>query len=231
MDAGRQGLRVLLVVVGAVVLAASGWAAVHSPLLDVDHVVIRGVSGEQEREVRAASGVAAGEALLLVDLGAAERRVENVPWVREARAERELPGGLRIRVVERTPIAWARRDESTVALVDETGRVVMDTPAAPGGLPELLGLARLPLPGRAIRPAAALGMLGALPVELRQQVAGVAVVGGTATLRLTGGTEVRLGAPADAAAKGRAALAVLAASAPASIDYVDVRVPAAPVTG
>jgi cell division protein FtsQ len=231
MERRGRNVRALLGVVGTLVFAAAGWAAVNSPLLDVDRVVVRGVSGEHEREVRAASGVVAGEALLLVDLGAAERRVEKVPWVREARAERELPGGLRIRVVERTPIAWARRDGSTVALIDETGSVVTDTPAAPGALPELVGLGPLPPPGRHVTPTAAAGLLGELPVELRQQVAGVALVGGAVTLRLTGGVEVRLGAPADTLAKGRVALAVLAAASPARIAYVDVRVPAAPVTG
>ena len=44
------------------------------------------------------------------------------------------------------------------------------------------------------------------------------------------GPEVRLGAPEDLTAKGRTTLALLAALH-RPVHYIDVRVPAAPVTG
>ena len=230
-EQGRRRLRVLVVIVGAVAIGGGAWLAVTSPLLDVDRVVIRGTEQVRVTDVRAAADVRTGDALLLLDVGELERRIEAVPAVSEAHVRRDLPDELRITVVERVPVGWARRDGAAVAMVDGTGRVIAEAPAPPAGLPEVVGLTRLPEPGGRIAPPAASRLLEQIPAELRLRVGSVVVMGGVAALRLVDGAEVRLGPATDVAAKGRTALAVLEALGDTRVSYIDVRVPGAPVTG
>ncbi len=227
---GRRRLRLLLVAPAALGVAAVGWLALRSPLLDVDRITVHGTRALPGDGVRAAAGVDIGDPLVLVDGSEVERRIERVAWVREAQVHRDLPGRLRITVTERVPTVWARRDSGAIALVDGTGRVLADVAAAPA-LPELIGLARLPGAGSNVGPVAAAGLAHRLPPVLRDRTTGVVIAGGEATLRLDGGVEVRLGPPVRVAEKARTAAAVLEAAAGHPTAYVDVRVPATPVTG
>lgn len=228
---GRRRLRVLvasLIVIGVVV---GTWLLVTSPLLAIDRIDVVGTTAVSEEDVLGAAGVDIGDPVLLVDRGAVERRIEAVPAVGEAHVHRELPDGLRIAVVERDPVAWARGASGTIAVLDATGRVIGGADEPPA-LPEVTGLARLPVPGSTSEWAAATAEIpGELPAELRARVQTIAVHGGTVVLGLDDGIEVRLGPPRAVAAKGRAARAVLAAVDPGTVSYVDVRVPAGPVTG
>ncbi|MGQ0805989.1 MAG: cell division protein FtsQ/DivIB [Actinomycetota bacterium] len=228
---GRRRLRVLVVVVGAMAIGGAAWLAVTSPLLDVDRVVIRGTEQVRVADVRAAADVQTGDALLLLDVGELERSIEAVPAVSEAHVRRDLPDELRITVVERVPVGWAPRDGDHVAVVDSTGRVIADAPAPPAGLPEIVGLTRLPELGARVAPAAATRLLEQLPAELRIRVGSVVVMAGVAALRLVDGAEVRLGPAVDVDTKGRTVLAVLKALGETRVSYIDVRVPGSPVTG
>jgi cell division protein FtsQ len=230
---GRRRLRVLLAATALTAVVAGSWIAVTSPLLDIDRIVVTGSAAVPGEVVRSAAGVETGDALLLLDLGAVERRVEAVPAVLDARVARDLPGGLRIAVVEREPVAWAHTGDGTVTVLDGTGRAIAEAAAdAAPALPEVAGLPRLPHAGRSTEGAAtATGVLEDLPGELRARVTAIAFDGSVATLRLDDGIEVRLGSPRSVAAKGRTAAAVLAALGGAPVAYIDVRVPAAPVTG
>ncbi|HEX6311341.1 MAG TPA: FtsQ-type POTRA domain-containing protein [Acidimicrobiia bacterium] len=228
---GRRRLRLLVAATAAATIVAGGWLLVNSAALDVDRIVVRGAADPVAAEVRAAAGVAGGDALLLLDAGDVERRIEAVPAVLDARVERDLPDALRITVVERTPAAWAARGDGSVAVLDRTGRVIAAA-TTPPALPEIRGLERVPVPGAAgagSRDGA--GVVAELPGELGSRVVAVVVGGGAVALELDDGVEVRLGRPRDLARKGRTAVAVLAASGEAPVAYVDVRVPAAPVTG
>lgn len=203
--------------------------AVWSPLLDVDRVVVVG-AGPRSAQVRETAGVEHGAALLLLDTGAVEARVESLAWVHDARAERDLPGTLRITVHERPPAAFAPRPDGGVALVDATGIVTGDAATAPGALPALVTTHAPPRPGGRVEPAAAARVAGALG-PLAPRVARVSVEGARAALLLTDGIEVRLGDLQHVDEKARAAAAVLSAASGRGITYVDVRVPGAPVTG
>lgn len=238
-EQGRRRLRVLLVAVSVCSAFGIAWLVVQSPLLALERLEVRGAIRVSPEEVRRAAGVDAGDVLLFVDAGDVARRVEALPWVASAKARRELPHDLVITVVERTPVAWARRPAS-VAVVDAAGRVVADAETAPDGVPELVGVTAVPAPGRRIAPAFLARVPDALPEPLRTQVASVTTDGAQVVLTLrapAGGVppagEVRLGAPSALVRKGSAALAVLDALVARGerVQYVDVRVPGAPATG
>jgi cell division protein FtsQ len=228
---GRRRLRWLIAIAVFGILVAVGWLVVHSPLLDVDDVRVTGTQLVAPGDVRRASGIRGGDALLFVDTGAAERRVEQLPWIDEASVERRISGELVVRVTERRPAVWARRAPESVALIDGRGRVLADVPEAPLELPQLSGLATLPPVGKDITPSAAVGVLGHLPPDLVGRVAGVVTDGRAVKLQLRDGPELRLGPPTRVPAKARAVLAVLGTITGGPPAYVDVRVPSAPVTG
>lgn len=56
-------------------------------------------------QLRACAGVKVGENLLALDLNRVKRDLEYIPWVESAAVERVRPHTIRIRVVEREPIA------------------------------------------------------------------------------------------------------------------------------
>ncbi len=80
-------------------------------------------------------------------------------------------------------------------------------------------------------PAGPARLAGSLPPELRARTAQAEIDDRGASLTLVGGPHVRLGDPRDLSAKAKVAAAVLGAVGGAAIQYVDVSVPEAPVTG
>ena len=228
--AGRRRLRRFLVVVVVLGVIGGAIAVVLSPLLALDDVTVVG-AGDRAAEVQRVADEDLGSALLLLDTGAVARRVELLPWVVDARVERELPNSLRIVVTERTPAGWARAADGSVALVDARGFVLGVVPAPPDGMPELRGVSRVPPLGGRIAPtdgARVAAALDPLAGRIRDVVVGQ---DGQIVLHLIDGPDLRFGGPDRLAEKARSAAAVLQAADPSSLTYVDVRVPSAPVTG
>lgn len=151
------GLGVVVVLAGLFGLV---WA---TPLLGVADVrVVGGAHLVTPDQVRRAAGVARGTPLLRVDPAAIGRRVGTLPAVERATVTRQWPRGLRIRVVERTPVA-AVALERRFAIVDRAG-VVFDSAATP---PPGLPLLKLATPGGTDPTTrAALTVLGSLTPEL-----------------------------------------------------------------
>ncbi len=89
--------------------------------------------------LKRAMQVAHGAPILALDLQAAKRRVEGLPWVRVATVERSLPDAVVVRIVEREPLAlWQR--EGRIELLDTTGTIVLGAPlVAFSDLPLLAG--------------------------------------------------------------------------------------------
>jgi cell division protein FtsQ len=223
-EAGRRRLRILLVV--SCVLSAAGLAylAVMSPFLDIDHVTVAGERHLSAAQIRAAAGVHPGDHLLLVDTGAVARRVERIPWVRDAKVTRDFPGTLRIIVDEYAPVAYVRVT-GAVVLVAANGRVIARTANPPAGTVEIRGLRRVPAAGEVLAPREAVSIVPQLPAALGLHVEAVDVSGSGLALELRGGGEIRLGNASDLTAKAASALAVLDHLAGTSFSYIDVSTP------
>ena len=131
-DAGRRRFHRLVLLVVVAVLALTAVIVLESPILDVDEITVSGARATDPAVVTDASGVDVGSALLLADLDAVQRRIESLPWVEEATVERDLPGGLVIDVIERTPSAVVASGDAAV-LVDPEGFVLSG--ADPASLP------------------------------------------------------------------------------------------------
>ena len=232
---GRHRLRVLVAIFGVLALVGAVWLAVTSPVLDVDRVDVRGAAETDVADIRAASGIEAGDALVWVDVAAAERSVEELPWVEQATVGRRFPDHVVVDVTERTPVAWVRvpgdGQGDAAALVDRTGRVLVVSVEVPTSLPELAGHDEIPEAGATLRSAAGAMVAATLTPELLASVGVVIVNDNEVTLLLTNTTEVRLGSPDELDDKAAAALAMLAYLGDRPVSYVDVRVPSAPTVG
>ena len=231
---GRRRFRVLVGVTAVLALGCAGWAATDSVLLDLDRVVVEGAVHTAADEARFASGLRRGEPMLDIDEDAVDRAVEALPWVLEASVRRQWPGRVRIRLIEREPVAVADAGPGALALIDRTGRVLEWAPAPPPGLPVLTGLPPAGPPGTTlgIDGVATLQVAVALPAELRARTAGLAPApgsGGEVELRLNPEGTVRLGPPDDLDAKFTAIRAVLAQADLRNLAVLDVRRPENPV--
>lgn len=228
---GRKRLRRVLGLVVVLVLVGGAIALTRSPLLDVDRIVVRGTDEVAAAEVRAAAGVAIGEPLLDVDTTAAAERIEALAWVERATVERSWPSELVVRIERRVPVAVVGPAGAPL-LVDAEGVVLgpADAAASEGdvdALPEIDGRTApvgTPL-GAGQRDVAEL--VGALPDELREQIAVARSVRGGIELELTDGLEVRWGDASQRSAKADALRVLLDQDDRSTFATIDVSVPGA----
>jgi cell division protein FtsQ len=225
----RRNLVISLGVLTGFVLLLLG--AVMSPLLDIEQIQVVGAgSAEHEAEIRRASGLEVGDPIVTFLPGSTTHKVDDLPWVATAHVSRDLPNIVRITVTERDPVAWVKAG-SRALVVDGTGRVLWRADAPPAGLPELLGVADVSGPGGLVRPVVLPATAAALGADLGSRTASVQLDDGTMTVQVGDGPQLRFGAPTQVAAKARVAAAVLAALGGNTVAYIDVTVPAAPVSG
>ncbi|MEE2997054.1 MAG: cell division protein FtsQ/DivIB [Pseudomonadota bacterium] len=125
-----------LVFGGPAWLSQSGWAgnAMHMVWqsvadrmahagLRVEEVILQGRRHESTYLINHALRLDRGTPILMVDLQLARERLEKLPWVRVASVERHYPSTIRVKIVERRPMAlWQR--ENKLVLVDMYGTVI-----------------------------------------------------------------------------------------------------------
>ena len=119
--AARRRAILLAVAVGVVALIGIGYALIHSSLLAARTVRVEGVTGPRADAVTQFAGVRTGEPLVLLDTGAVARRVERLPWVGAVSVSRGLPHTVRITVVQRDAVAWARQASGPAQGVTPSG--------------------------------------------------------------------------------------------------------------
>jgi len=229
---GRRRLQRLFDLSALAVVVAAFAAALQSPLLDVDEVVVAGADRTGAAEVLEASEVDRGDALVSIDLRAVGRRVTALPWVREVAVSRDLGGTVRLDVSERTPVAEV--DGGTgVLLVDVEGRVLGPavTSQLPGPLVRVEGGPAAPSPGdqlgQDLRPA--LRLAAALSAAAPGAVASLVVEDGSvAGLLATGGT-VGFGTGDQAEAQARSLRTMLDQVDLSCLATLDLSLPGSPV--
>lgn len=116
----RLTLVAALVTFGAFKVVA---AALDSPRLQVQHLVLRGVAKISPGELEALVDGLRGEHVLTADLAFYRARLLQSPWVADASLRRVLPSTIEITVSERRPMGIGRID-GRLFLVDATGMVI-----------------------------------------------------------------------------------------------------------
>ncbi len=147
---------------------------------------LEGRSRTAMKEIQKALDFKKGSPILRVSLDETRERLEAIESIQHAAVERELPGTLYVRIVERQPVAiW--QNNGKMSLVDDNGVVMNDVEPGP--------YSRLPLIVGAEAPkhvAELLTILSAEP-ELAKRFASAIYVGERRwNIRLESGLEIRL---------------------------------------
>ena len=96
--------------------------------VNLQNVRLVGVSPQASDDVKKALPFHRGDPLAFMDLGAVQKAVENVGWVRSATVRRQFPGSLIVTVVERPRLAvWQYHGQDTV--IDDQGQVIPEARA------------------------------------------------------------------------------------------------------
>jgi cell division protein FtsQ len=202
---------------------------VRSPVFHVRHVAVNGVAHLHEGQVIRRSGITDATNALWVDEAAVERRLEEDPWIANARVRTSFPSSVAISVTERTPVAVARRPSGRLLVAgdgtvlgpalrsDRLPRIVAApiSASSPAGAP-------LAAPARAGAALAAAGFTGMRTITVAED--------GTLAVRLAEGTPVLLGRAVELDRKVRALGSLLAWASSGSLELraVDVSAASAP---
>ncbi len=219
-----------------VALGASGFAALHSPLLSARHLTVRGGPHETRATVLAVTGLSHHPPLIDIDTARDATAIDALPYVLRASVVRNWPEGVTVTIVERTPVGWVARKAGGFAIVDRSGRVLGFTVATPtaGGLTALTDVGPVPGAGRFLGAsgAAVAALAAAVPDGLRGYVRSVGALSSEdLDLRLNSGATALFGGVTALSAKF-VALATLIASAPTAVRaarLIDLRDPTSPV--
>lgn len=227
----RRRRRRTVLAVALAALVAAGVGIERSPLVALAEVEVVGAERVSGDRIRAAAALPLGTSTLRLDLGAADRRVEALPWVRRADIHRVDPLTVRVSVVERRPVATVAVGGREL-LVDAEGVVLAEGTAPRLVVVEVDG-ASAPAPGERLEgvPAAAnaLAAYTGLPGPLRAQVARIEARGAQdAELVLRAGTRVRFGR-ADRIDEKARTLGALLGTVGGTARTIDVRAPSNPV--
>ncbi len=217
-----------MIVLGALLAGYMLWFR-DSSFVAVERVEVTGADLSPDVE-RRLSEAAIGLSTLHLDRSTLDAAVADDPSVVALKIDTDFPHGLTLDVESRTPAGWLATDGG--ALVAADGIVLATDVERPEGVPTIEGDSSS-LAGRADgRSLAAARVLGAVPGPLQPEVANARVDDEYGVVvEVTGGIELRFGAPVNAEKKWRAATAVLADPSLTSATYIDLSVPSRPVVG
>ncbi|WP_051970552.1 cell division protein FtsQ/DivIB [Kitasatospora azatica] len=199
----RRGI-VVLSGFGAGLLALIGWLVFFSSVLDVRTVAVQGLKNDKLTvdQVRDAIGPVQHGPLARVDLDAVRRRVQAIPRVAKVEVWRGWPHTLRVKVVERQPVAAVKGADGQFTQVDADGVSFATESAPPPGVPVVeLQLSQPAQDATAALPQVelvrgAVRVAAGLPAEVANQAPALLVRSyDDIELRLAGGATVRWGSP------------------------------------
>lgn len=218
-------LSILILVTAALI---AGLLVARSPLLSVSTIRVTGAGRTGAALVVDASRLAEGDPMTAVDPAAVAAQIERLPWVADARVERDWPSTVRISVIERVPVAVAGAGLGRM-LVDRDGWVL--GPAGAGtSLPSVGSLRPDDTPGHRLRPAQRdlVSVVTSMPADALDDVVWLDKNPVGIRALLTNGVLVVLGDDTQIRAKFAAVDAVLANIDPATIEVIDASVASFP---
>ncbi|CAN5876590.1 hypothetical protein BH23ACT12_BH23ACT12_11540 [soil metagenome] len=228
-------IRILALLLVGALIYQGGRAVVRSRSLQLDEFEVEGNTESRisTDEVVEATGVRLGDHLLGVSTAKVSERVENLPWVAEAKVERILPSTLRISLDEREPSFVVQSGQGPL-LVDSRGLILQP------GSEKLVNVLDLPLGpvtpgGRITAPefAHAARIMRSLPADIRSGVSSIRAPSiDQIQIEIGGGPIIYYGAAEQMEEKNFAAQAILERINGESgrPGVIDVRVPSRPVT-
>jgi cell division protein FtsQ len=227
----RPNARLIAAVAGVVVVLGAGFLWFRdSSLVAVKRVQVIGASGPDAGHIRAAL-VAAADAMTTMDVNTGQLHTAVAPYpdVKSLQVSTQFPHGMRIRVIEQSPVAVVTEGGRRIAVAGDgtllhsgadSSLPVIPLRVPPGG-PRLAGYA-----------LAEVQLLSDAPYQLLPRIATVTDSAGHGLVaQLRNGPEIYFGDSSSLVAKWSSATAVLANSGSASASYIDVTDPNRPAAG
>jgi cell division protein FtsQ len=209
------------------VLALTGalvWTVWFSTLLTLRTVTVEGVGGAERTAVIEAAKAPLGVPLVSVDTDAITERVRGRITVAEARVTRSWPHAITITVQPRVAALVLKNPQGQLEVVDATGVIFGQVPAAPPGVPVVSAASDAGADKSALM--AALSLIKALPKDLADQVTTITVSSANLVTFTLGDVPVTWGG-ADQPARKIQILRALLKTHPSAID---ISAPDTPVT-
>ncbi len=225
---GRKRLKWALIALAVVAVVVGGLAVLGSSLFAVDEVDVEGAVYTNQDALAAVVDDLQGTPVLRVDTGAAERELEAIPWVEDARVTTDFPHRVRIEIRERTPVLAYSAGDDRYRVIDRDGRVLDVLDGEPVKYLQLSSTEPAPaLDAGQFAPkgfGAAASMVDALTPQMASLAESVEVApdGSDLRLELDGGIEVRFGAAEDLVVKLVRLQTVLDDHADEPISVIDV---------
>lgn len=192
----RLPRRAVLGILGGLVVVAGAlsWLVLFSSVLAVRMVAVTGTEDGNAAAVREIASIPEGLPLARLDTDAVTERLLLLPQIESVSVQRSWPSTVRIKVVERVPVALVDVD-GVQWLIDRNAVLFAQVTEPPAGAP-LLEVQNAASDDRAT--LAALEVIGALPADIRDRLARVsAETPDSVVLHLVGGRTVIWGSAED----------------------------------
>lgn len=121
---GRRRLKWVVIVVIVLIVVLGALTVLGSGLFAIDEVSVGGAVYTDENRLEAVVDELLGTPVLLADTARAERDLEAIPWVEDARVRARFPNRATIEIRERTPVATMRGADGRFRVLDAEGRVL-----------------------------------------------------------------------------------------------------------
>lgn len=190
--AGLKGLAVLFAATGVAGMVLGGHSTTVAAALTawsglaIDEVEITGQSETSEVDVLERLSIGEFRSIVVFDVESAKKRVEDLPWVKEATIRKLYPDTLQVAILEKKPFAiW--QHEGRFSLVDQNGKVIADRIGERyATLPVVVG------EGAAKRADDFVALIDGFPSLKPMIRAGILVAGRRWNVMLTNGVEILL---------------------------------------
>jgi cell division protein FtsQ len=201
---GRKRLKWLVALLILVILAVAALATFGSSLFAIraDQVTISGNVYTDPDRLQAVVDDLVGTPVLIADTQRAERELEAIPWVDDAKVTAHFPHGVTIEIRERAPVATYRGPDAKFRVLDRDGRVLNVLDGYPFAYVLISGPDAVDLDPSEFAPQgykAAAELAKNLTGTVRGQVDHIEVTadGSRLVMYLDDGTEVRFGEARD----------------------------------
>jgi cell division protein FtsQ len=233
---GRRRLKWAVLAAAVLVVIAGALAVFGSSLfaIEADQVRVTGNVYTDRVRLQAVIDDLVGTPVLVADTRAAERELEEIPWVESARVRTDFPHGVSIEIRERVALATYQGLDGQYRVIDRDGRVLDVLTGQPIAYMLITGpdpVDRQPGEYAPIGYAAAAELVQGLTGSVRGRVQSVDVTADGSQLRLLleGGTEVRFGAATDLVTKLVRLETVLGQAGDQVLQVIDVSTDEVPV--
>jgi len=113
----RKRRRIAMTIIVIILLAVALCSVMFlTPFFLIDHVVVDGNSKVTEKEIKTTAAIDLGQNSFSLDSSQIVKRLEKIPYIKEAEIKRELPKGIKIHVTERQVYCYIKDGESYYAV-------------------------------------------------------------------------------------------------------------------